>query len=167
MNSDLRSTGLDLVKGAIAGAVATWVLGQVTTLVYERERSDAREREERVRAGVSAYERAAEKVASQADVSLSDSARQRAGSAIHWATGITAGALYAVARKRWYPVARTGGLPFGAGFFLAIDEVMNPVLGLTPGPAVFPWQAHARGLAGHLAFGATTELVLTGLDRVA
>ena len=68
------------------------------------------------RAGVSAYERAAEKIGSQADVALSDSARQGAGSAIHWATGIAAGALYAIARKRWQGVARTGGLPFGAGF---------------------------------------------------
>jgi uncharacterized membrane protein YagU involved in acid resistance len=158
---------LDLVKGALAGAVATWALGQVTTWLYARERSDVREREERVRGGVSADQRAAEHAAAQFDVTLSESARQRAGTAVHWATGITAGALYAIARTRWRPVATTGGLPFGAGFFLAFDELMNPVLRLTPGPRAFPWQAHVRGLAGHLAFGATTELVLKGLDRIA
>jgi hypothetical protein len=49
----------------------------------------------------------------------------------------------------------------------AIDELMNPPLGLTPGPQAFPWQAHARGFSGHLAFGLTSELVLEGLDRVA
>jgi hypothetical protein len=161
------STSSDLIKGAIAGAVATWALGQVTTWLYKRERPDARAQEERARGGVSAYERAAEKAASQMDLALSDTTRERAGSAIHWATGITAGALYAVARRRWQPVGMTGGLPFGAGFFLAMDELMNPVLGLTPGPGAFPWQAHARGLAGHLAFGATTEFMLKGLDRVA
>ena len=48
-----------------------------------------------------------------------------------------------------------------------IDELMNPVLGFAPGPQVFPWQAHARGLGGHLVFGLTSELVLEGLDRVA
>ena len=48
-----------------------------------------------------------------------------------------------------------------------IDELLNPVLGLTPGPLAFPWQTHARGLGGHLAFGVATELVLEGLDRVA
>ncbi|MCA1673436.1 MAG: DUF1440 domain-containing protein, partial [Actinobacteria bacterium] len=59
------------------------------------------------------------------------------------------------------------GLAFGTGFSLLVDELMNPLLGLTPGPRAFPWQAHARGLGGHLAFGATTELVLEGFDRVA
>ena len=31
-----------------------------------------------------------------------------------------------------------------------VDEGLNPALGLTPGPDRFPWQAHARGLAGHM-----------------
>lgn len=44
---------------------------------------------------------------------------------------------------------------------------MNPLLGFTPGPRAFPWQAHARGLGGHLAFGLTSDLILDGLDRVA
>jgi hypothetical protein len=48
---------------------------------------------------------------------------------------------------------------------MMVDELLNPVLGLTPGPLAFPWQTHARGLGGHLAFGLTTELVLEGLDR--
>ena len=43
---------------------------------------------------------------------------------------------------------------------------MNPVLGLTPGPMAFPWQAHARGLAGHLAYGVTSNAVLDAVDRV-
>lgn len=50
---------------------------------------------------------------------------------------------------------------------LLTDLLLNPVLRLTPGPRAFPWQAHARGLGGHLVFGAATELVLEGLDRVA
>jgi hypothetical protein len=48
-----------------------------------------------------------------------------------------------------------------------MDELVNPVLGLTPGPAAFPWQAHARGLGGHLAFGAANDTALRALDRVA
>ena len=40
-------------------------------------------------------------------------------------------------------------------------------LGLTPGPRAFPWQAHARGLAGHLVLGLATEGVLQAADLAA
>ena len=155
----------DVVKGAIAGAVATWAMGQVTSWLYERESSAARRREEGARGGQSAYETAAGKLADAAEVELSTDERQKAGQAIHWVLGIGAGAAYAAARRRWPAAARAGGLPFGAGFFMAADELMNPLLGLTPGPAAFPRQAHARGLGGHLAFGLVTEGMLRLLDR--
>lgn len=159
--------GADILKGAIAGAAATWLMGQVTTWMYEREDPQARAREDRARRGLTAYERAAQKGAELAGVELSRAARGRAGSAIHWATGIAAGAAYAVLRRRWRAVAAARGLTFGAAFFLVVDELMNPLLGFTPGPQAFPWEAHARGFAGHLTFGAASELALQGLDRVA
>ena len=157
----------DLLKGAIAGAVATWLMNQATTWMYEHESDDAKQRENEARGGRTAYERAAERAASAAGMALSEEQRNQAGTAIHWGTGIAAGALYAVLRKRRPAIAAANGLPFGIGFFLIVDELLNPLLSLTPGPQAFPWQTHARGLGGHLAFGATTELVLEGLDRVA
>jgi uncharacterized membrane protein YagU involved in acid resistance len=164
---DTRNIAVDLLKGAIAGAVATWTMDQVTTWMYERESAEAKERENQARQGGTAYGAAAEKTAALVNVELSEDQRSQAGSAIHWATGIGAGALYGVLRRRWPAVSRARGLPFGTGFFLVVDELLNPVLGLTPGPKAFPWQTHARGLGGHLAFGLTTETVLEGLDRVA
>jgi hypothetical protein len=164
---DNSHIGVDVIKGAIAGAAATWLMGQVTTWLYEHEDRQAREREDRARRGVTAYERAAEKAAELAHVRLSQEERGQVGTAIHWATGIAAGAAYAVLRRRWRGVAAAKGLPFGTAFFLTLDEVVNPLLGLTPGPQAFPWQAHARGLGGHLAFGFTSELILERLDRVA
>jgi|SoiMethySBSTD1v2_1073268.scaffolds.fasta_scaffold1581967_1 uncharacterized protein DUF1440 len=155
----------DLLKGAVAGAAATWVMGQVTTWLYDRENAAARAREDRARDGKTAYGVAAEKAAEAAQLEISGETEQQAGRAIHWALGITAGAVYGVLRKRWPATARLKGLPFGTGFFLVFDELLNPVLGLTPGPAEFPWQAHARGLGGHLTFGVVSELVLEGLDR--
>lgn len=50
---------------------------------------------------------------------------------------------------------------------LLVDEAATPALGLTPGPTAFPWQTHARGLAGHLAYGVATETALDVLDRAA
>lgn len=162
-----NSIAVDLLKGAVAGAAATWTMNQATTWMYTHEGDDIKERENEARGGRTAYETAAERAARAAGTSLSDDRRAQLGSAIHWATGIAAGALYAGVRKRWPAAAAARGLPFGTGFFLVLDELLNPVLGLTPGPLAFPWQTHARGLGGHLAFGATTELVLEGLDRVA
>ena len=39
----------DVIKGAIAGAVATWVMGKVTTVMYEREDRWVRRAEDDVR----------------------------------------------------------------------------------------------------------------------
>lgn len=60
-----------------------------------------------------------------------------------------------------------GGLGFGAAFWALMDEGAVYALGLTPGPWNFPWQAHARGLAGHLVFGAVTDSTLSVLQKVA
>lgn len=159
------SVTADLVKGAVAGAAGTWVMTHVTTWMYASESEAAMKREEAARRGSTAYERAAERASQSIDTNLSDEQRSQAGTTIHWATGIAAGVAYAVVRKRWPRAAAARGLPFGAGFFMMVDELLNPVLGLTPGPLAFPWQTHARGLGGHLAFGLATELALEGLDR--
>ena len=157
----------EAIKGAVAGAVATWVMGKVTTWMYDLESQELRDRENAARHGKSAYAVAAEKAADLGGITLSDEQQNRAGGAIHWALGIAAGAAYGVMRRRAPITASLKGLPFGAGFFLVVDEIMNPALGFTPGPTAFPWQAHARGLGGHLAFGLVSEMVLEGLDRAA
>jgi hypothetical protein len=52
-------------------------------------------------------------------------------------------------------------------FWAAIDEGLVPALGLTKGAGAFPWQTHARGLAGHLTFGTVTDGTLRVLDAIA
>jgi hypothetical protein len=165
----MKNRGLtaDLLKGAVAGALATYVMNWTTTRLYDQESEAVQKRENEARGGQSAYVNAAESLARSAGWELSDEAKGRGGTAIHWATGVIAGMKYAVFRRHWPAVAAGFGLPFGAAFFLVMDELMNPLLGLTPGPAEFPWQTHARGLGGHFAFGATNEATLRVLDKVA
>jgi hypothetical protein len=83
------------------------------------------------------------------------------GNRIHWSLGIGAGAAYGA----WFALDRDASvvraLGFGASFFLIFDEILNWALGLTPGPRAFPWQAHARGLTGHLVHGLTTHAVVS------
>ena len=159
--------GRDLLKGAVAGAVATFVMGKVTGYMYEHEDPRARRKEDDARGGQSAYEAAAERTASAAGTALERRQRAQFGSAIHWALGIGAGAAYAVFRRRVQGLGTAAGTAFGTAFWAFLDEGLVPLLGLTPGPTAFPWQAHARGLVGHLTFGTVTDGTLRLLDRVA
>jgi len=171
MKSVQRNT-LDVALGALAGAAATWVMGKATTYLYEHESETAREREDKARGGKSAYETAAEKAAGLAGKELSKDQRKKLGSAIHWMTGVGSTALYALLRRRIAAGKGLGrelaaGALFGTAVWLLLDEVGNTALGLTPGPAAFPWQTHARGLAGHLVLGLAAESVLQAADLAA
>ena len=162
-----NAAGLTLIKGAIAGAAATWVMNQVTTAIYERERDEVKARENEARGGQTAYASAAHELARVGGVELNREQEATAGTALHWATGIMAGVKYAMLRRYWPAVGAGRGVGYGLAFFLVMDEALNPLLGLTPGPTAFPWQTHARGAAGHLAFGAVNDGLLRVLDQVA
>jgi hypothetical protein len=161
------STSKELLKGAIAGAVATWVMDRVTTYMYEHENEIARLMEDRVRHGRSAYEAAAEKLASLLGRELDEEQRRRLGAAIHWALGIAAGTAYGTIGRRVPALRSGGGAKFGTAFWAAVDEGLVSLLRLTPPPKAFPWETHARGLAGHLAYGVAAEGTLRLLDAVA
>lgn len=157
----------DLARGALAGAAATWVMGLLTSYLYEHESQEARRAEDDARQGRTAYGAAAEKLAGAAGRELSEDERKQAGSALHWVLGAGAGAVYGALRHR-VPGADLGnGLLFGTAFWAVVDEGANTVMGLTPPPTEFPWQTHARGLAGHLLFGVAADAALRALDRVA
>ncbi len=157
----------ELLKGAIAGAVATLVLDRVTTFMYQHERTGARRTEDRVRGGRTAYEAAAEKAAGLLGIRLDEEQRKRVGTGIHWALGVAAGVAYATYGRRNPSLRRAGGAAFGTAFWAAVDEGLVSLLGLTPPPKAFPAETHLRGLAGHLAFGVTADGTLRLLDAVA
>jgi uncharacterized membrane protein YagU involved in acid resistance len=162
-----NSISKDLIKGAIAGAVATWVMNKATSVMYAREDRRARRQEDDARAGKTAYDVAAEKTAAVLGTRLDPEQRERLGEVLHWALGIGAGAAYAVLRRRLHSIGQGAGIGFGTLFWAAVDEGLVPALGLTRGPGAFPWQAHARGLAGHLTFGTVTDRTLRLLDAIA
>lgn len=49
------------------------------------------------------------------------------------------------------------GLPFGAAFWLVVDEGAVPLLGLSKGPRACPLSTHAYALSSHFVFGLTAE----------
>ena len=156
----------DLVKGAIAGAVATWALDLVTAKLYRQEPKPARQQEDRARRGRTAYEVAAEKTARMLGRQLDRDERRHWGAAVHWALGIGAGVAYSTFGRRIPAFRRAGGGAFGTAFWATVDEGLVSLLGLTPPPKAFPWETHARGLSGHLAYGIVADRTLRMLDAI-
>jgi len=57
------------------------------------------------------------------------------------------------------------GVPFGAAFWMVVDEGALPLLGLAKGPNAYPVSTHAYALASHLVFGLTAEVVRSSVRR--
>jgi hypothetical protein len=99
------------------------------------------------------------------DYELSRSEKEVAGTAVHYAFGITTGAWYGAAAEMFPAVTVGAGLPFGAFVWLAADEGMVPALGLSKAPSEYPLSIHATALASHFVYGLTTEIVRRGVRR--
>lgn len=157
----------DLVKGAVAGAVAVWAMDRLGWALWDREdpAALARERAARVE-GMDPAHVFANRVADALGRPLHPRQPHPAGVAVHYAIGMGPAMAYAALRRRWPALGAGGGLAYGLGLFLAVDEAVVPALGLASGPAAYPWQAHARGLVSHLALGVVTDATLSALDRV-
>jgi hypothetical protein len=157
---------LDVAKGVVAGAVATMVMSRATTLLYKGLDGEALAREKAAEKGGPAVKVAARKLADIAGAELSGEQEGRAANAVHWAVGLGAGALYGALRPRVKWADQAQGLGFGTAFWLVADEMLVPLLKLSSGPTKYPWQTHARGLAGHLTYGLVADTTLDLLDRV-
>ncbi|HVR37640.1 MAG TPA: DUF1440 domain-containing protein [Thermoanaerobaculia bacterium] len=155
---------IDVALGALAGAAATWLMDKVTTSMYERESEDVRRRENKARGNKTAYQVAAEKGGEMIGVDFEHDESEALGELIHWGLGIGAGAFYGALRNVIPSLGIGSGLAYGAAFWLTMDEITVPALGLTPGPRAFPWQTHVRGLAGHVVLGGAIEAVFDLAD---
>lgn len=156
----------DLIKGALAGAIGTIALDAVTWFMWDREDPEALEQERQARPqGLDPAHYVASKAAHLVGIELTPKQPHPAGIATHVAVGVVPAALYGVLSKR-APQVRTGrGLLYGLALFLVQDELINSVAGFSGRPTQYPWQAHVRGLIGHLAYGAVTDATLDVLDR--
>lgn len=153
------------IKGAIAGAIGVWAMDRLDWFLFEHEDAQARHRTEAVRPdGLDPAHVAAGKAARMLGTELHPAQPNAAGIATHYALGIGPGAIYGALRER-LPASDEGqdvlyGLGLGLALFLVQDEGLNQVMGLSGKQRDYPWQAHARGLAAHLALGLVTNTVL-------
>jgi uncharacterized membrane protein YagU involved in acid resistance len=97
---------------------------------------------------------------------LSHQEKKKLGPVVHYAFGASTGALYG-AIAEIVPRATFGaGLPYGTAVFLGADEIAVPALGLSKPPREYPASTHLYGLASHLVYGLSLEMVRRGLRRM-
>jgi len=151
------------IRGAVAGAIGTWAMDRVTTVMYERESAEDRAREE------AAWPNGKPSVPNLVDlgsritgVRFSPRARPAVEEATHYLLGIGPGVLYALLRDRVPGLGAGRGLVFGLLLFAVNDELLNTALGLAGPPDAYPMTAHLRGLVGHVTLGVVTDVALAG-----
>ncbi len=142
-----------------------WAMDRITWYLYRNEDRKAflREKEAQVD-GKYVSEVAVDKILNATGKELTHKQYEAAAQGVHYFLGIAPAMLYAVMRHRVKNLDTAGGSLFGFGLFVVMDEIVGPAAGLASGPMAYPWQAHARGLAGHLAVGVVTDGVLKVLD---
>ncbi len=90
----------------------------------------------------------------------SDAERRTGGRVVHYAVGPILGALYAHASDVIPTLRSAHGVLFGAGVWLAANEVALPRLGLVPPPRSVPLAEHVASLVEHVVWGVTTDAML-------
>lgn len=160
-----------VAAGAIGGLVASWVMEQAMKATQALEKSwkkakvdDASQQgSDQAEESEDATQKAADKLTQTVlHRPLSKEQKKVAGPVVHYAFGTAMGAVYGAAAER-LPVTSAVGVPFGAAVWLGADEIGVPAAGLSKPPREYPLEVHLNALAGHIAYGVTTELVRRGV----
>ncbi len=179
-NREERSVSKGLASGLVAGLVGSVVMNQFQALLgklvegVERSHGAQSLQQGSPHHGVAAelQERgsdderddAAMRLANAVSVGVFDqeltrSEKDTAGTALHYAYGISMGGLYGAAAE-FAPVVTVGaGALYGASVWVVADEGVVPALGLSKPSEEYPLSIHAAALTSHLVYGLTAEIV--------
>jgi hypothetical protein len=108
--------------------------------------------------------KAARKVASLAGYRISLAQEKKAGPVVHYGFGASMGALYGVLHEAAPKSLRSlnpvlAGVGYGGALFVGADEIAVSALGLSGSSKKTPVSAHFYGLASHVVYGVTGEMV--------
>lgn len=148
-----------LVRGAVAGGVATWVMDVVTTRVQQLQSPADAPREAAARPnGEHSVANLTNMLAARLGLALNPRQREAAVNLTHYALGVLPGAAYSVLRER-LPILGAGrGVLFGLTLWAVNDEWLNTAIGAAGPPEAYPVSSHVRGLIGHVALGVATDV---------
>ena len=154
----------DMVRGAMAGAAATWVMDQVTTSMLASQPPEVTEREKAARPnGQTSLENLVDRIADSFDLELTADLKATVTQVAHYGLGVVPGAAYGLLRHRLPFVGAAHGLLYGFALWAVNDEYLASRLGIAGPPESYPPEAHLRGLVGHLVLGVVTD---SGIDAL-
>lgn len=182
----------EMLKGAVAGfvggLVASWTMNQfqeaLSKLIEGVEKphgaqslkpgggqEGVRQMRRAPEANTEEQEDATEKLADAISEkvfgrALNKEEKEKAGAVVHYAYGAAMGGVYGVAAEVAPEICTGLGLPFGAVFWIAADEITVPLLGLAQPPTRYPLSTHAYALASHLVYGLTAEVVRRAVRNI-
>ncbi len=88
------------------------------------------------------------------------------GTVLHYAYGISMGAIYGAAAEFSESITIGEGMPYGFLIWLGADEGVVPLLGLSRHSGEYPFSVHAGAFSSHLVYGLTTEIVRSAVRKV-
>ncbi len=161
----------DAMVGAVSGLAGVFALDKVADFMYRHENPQAKVQEEKVHAELGGSEVGptsigARQISQKLNLQLNQQQQEKLSMGLHYALGILPGMLYGMLLGRNPKFGFGRGLAYGLTLFLVNDEILSVKLGWTARPSKYPWQAHARGLAAHLALGLVTYAGFQALERV-
>jgi hypothetical protein len=120
-----------LLKAALAGAVAVWVMDRFDWFAFDHEDPQARRLTEAVRpGGMDPAHAFAAKAAAAVGTTLGPAPRHQhpASLAVHYAVPIGLAVLYRALKARVPAIGAGRGALYGSATFFLLDEVINPIV---------------------------------------
>ena len=165
--NEVGDAALKVLAGFAAGALGVWALDRLDWFMWDQEEPEARMRTTAVRPdGEPPAQALVSKMEDATGRHLEPGTHEAVSQVVHYSIGIAPAIGYALLRDKLPMSGVARGALYGAGLFLAQDEVFNTVSGLGAKPQDYPWQAHARGIVAHTAYGIVTELALQLVDQI-
>jgi putative membrane protein len=167
-NDGERSLWKGAVAGLIGGLVASWTMNRFqdvwVKLAEHHDGSNQDSKFETQRSGDQEQDDTTVRAASAIseglfDHRLTEGEKTIAGPAVHYSLGTGVGGLYGAAAEVAPEITAGVGVPFGAAFWLIVDEGAVPLLGLSKEPTKYPLSTHVYALTSHFVYGLTAELV--------
>lgn len=155
----------DALLGALAGGVATTIMGPAMARLQSMERPKAKEIEKKVGPSEHPPAQVAGKVAAFAGIPLSKAQREKGGTLVHYGYGMFWGAVFGVLHPRVKIPGILHGLVFGTALALLSEAVILPAFKLAPPPQRYPVDTHLAGWAAHLLYGASAERSFSLMKR--
>jgi uncharacterized membrane protein YagU involved in acid resistance len=153
-----------IVAGAIAGALASWVMNQfqAASAKPSAPRGPAAEPPP-TPSDDNATTRVAEALVGHP---IPPALKPAAGAAVHYGYGAAMGALYGGLAEIVPSVGMGLGIPYATAMWLFGDEVAVPALGLGKPPTATTPAEHAGALSAHFVYGVTLDIARRVLRHI-